>query len=70
MTSHEFERTAIALAKRGYFVHLRFRGRSWHCELHNSVLTPHRLPTGEGATAVEAMCAARNEADELEGPKR
>lgn len=53
----EFERLSETLARQGFYASLRREPKGWHCDLLNSVIA-HTLPSGKGATALEALQAA------------
>jgi hypothetical protein len=54
----KLEDMASRLVKQGFYPSLRREAFCWRCELHNVEMKPHRLPTGRGATAMDALVTA------------
>jgi hypothetical protein len=52
---NDFENLSSRLANIGFWPTLRKTPEGWHCDLHNGVIQPHRLPCGNGRTAFEAL---------------
>lgn len=52
----ELEQLATSLAKAGYYPQIHRRDDEWSCALWNNKMTA--VPTGTGATALEALKVA------------
>lgn len=52
---NDFENLANRLAAIGFYPNFRKTHDGWHCDLHNGVIVPHRLPSGEGRTIIDAL---------------